>query len=361
MDEWILFEICVNLFQGALMVYFMRRHVHVCRGNRLTDAACVTAVGLFFTAHHYFALPFTDTAVFLLPMAYAFYLSDDAWYFKIFWTLVLAAIFGGITNAVLILLMTAGNATWPELMARTGMRLAYIGASNAALALAIYLLSRHPRSNGPLSWTALGIFVALNGIFVFIINQLFAIRSVVPEAGLHFLLANACLLVCLFLSLLLYEILSTYAEKQEEAESELRALQLTHQYNAEIQEMYDQMLAWRHDAKNQIATHARHDRAGRPRRERAILGKMAGFCARHAPIFHRLPCRGRAAHHKGAIHAKGGRGVSIRIRFQLPAAHGYQRFLRGAGKFAGQCLDSGAEGPARTNEGLCEAAVCPRV
>ena len=76
----------------------------------------------------------------------------------------------------------------------------------------------------------------------------------VPEAGLHFLLANACLLVCLFLSLLLYEILSTYAEKQEEAESELRALQLTHQYNAEIQEMYDQMLAWRHDAKNQIAT-----------------------------------------------------------------------------------------------------------
>ena len=254
MDEWILFEICVNLFQGALMVYFMRRHVHVCRGNRLTDAACVTAVGLFFTAHHYFALPFTDTAVFLLPMAYAFYLSDDAWYFKIFWTLVLAARFGGITNAVLILLMTAGNATWPELMARTGMRLAYIGASNAALALAIYLLSRHPRSNGPLSWTALGIFVALNGIFVFIINQLFAIRSVVPEAGLHFLLANACLLSCLFLSLLLYEILSTYAEKQEEAESELRALQLTHQYNAEIQEMYDQMLAWRHDAKNQIAT-----------------------------------------------------------------------------------------------------------
>ena len=46
---------------------------------------------------------------------------------------------------------------------------------------------------------------------------------------------------------------------------------------------------------------------------------------------------------------------------QLPAAHGYQRFLRGAGKFAGQCLDSGAKGPARANEGLCEAAVCPRV
>ena len=93
-----------------------------------------------------------------------------------------------------------------------------------------------------------------NGIFVFIINQLFFIRTAVPEAGLHFILANACLLGCLFLSLLLYEILSAYAEKQEEAESELRALQLTHQYNAEIQEMYDQMLAWRHDAKNQIAT-----------------------------------------------------------------------------------------------------------
>ncbi len=139
-------------------------------------------------------------------------------------------------------------------MARTGVRLAYIGAGNAALALAIYLLSRHPRPNGPLSWTALSVFVALNGAFLFAIEQIFAIRSAVPEAGLHFLLANACLLGCLFLSLLLYEILSTYAEKQEEAESELRALQLTHQYNAEIQEMYDQMLAWRHDAKNQIAT-----------------------------------------------------------------------------------------------------------
>ena len=109
MDEWILFEICVNLFEGALMVYFMRRHVHVCRGNRLTDAACVAAVGLFFTVHHYFALPFTDTAVFLLPMAYAFYLSDDAWYFKIFWGLILAAISCGIVTAVLLLFMTAGN------------------------------------------------------------------------------------------------------------------------------------------------------------------------------------------------------------------------------------------------------------
>ena len=68
MDGWILFEICVNLFQGALMVYFMRRHVHACRGNRLTDAACTAAVGLFFTAHQYFAFSFTDFyfSVFLL-------------------------------------------------------------------------------------------------------------------------------------------------------------------------------------------------------------------------------------------------------------------------------------------------------
>ena len=96
-------------------------------------------------------------------MAYAFYLSDDAWYFKIFWTLVLAAIFGGITNAVLILLMTAGNATWPELMARTGMRLAYIGASNCPRAGDLFAFAPSA-PNGPLSWTALGIFVALNGI-----------------------------------------------------------------------------------------------------------------------------------------------------------------------------------------------------
>ena len=254
MDGWILFEICVNLFQGALMVYFMRRHVHACRGNRLTDAACTAAVGFFFTAHQYFAFSFTDTVVFLLPMAYAFYFSDDAWYFKVFWTFVLAAIFGGIVNAVLLLFMTAGDATWSKLMARTGVRLAYVGASNISLALVVFLLSHHPRPNGTLSWTALGIFVALNGTFIFIINQLFFIRTAVPEAGLHFILANACLLGCLFLSLLLYEILSAYAEKQEEAESEIRTLQLTHQYNTEIQEMYAQMLAWRHDAKNQIAT-----------------------------------------------------------------------------------------------------------
>ena len=254
MDGWILFEICVNLFQGALMVYFMRRHVHACRGNRLTDAACTAAVGLFFTAHQYFAFSFTDAVVFLLPMAYAFYFSDDAWYFKIFWSLILAAISCGVITAVLLLFMAAGDAEWPELMARTGMRLAYVGTSNASLALVIFLLSRHPRPNGTLSWTALGIFIALNGAFLFAIEQMFAIRTSVPEAGLHFILANACLLGCLFLSLLLYEILSAYAEKQEEAESEIRTLQLTHQYNAEIQEMYAQMLAWRHDAKNQIAT-----------------------------------------------------------------------------------------------------------
>lgn len=254
MDGWILFEICVNLFQGALMVYFMRRHVHACRGNRLTDVACAAAVGIFFTAHQYFAFPFTDTVVFLLPMAYAFYLSDDAWYFNVFWALVLATIFGGVANALILLFTVAANVEFPELVAHSGLRIAYVGTANASLALVILLLSRHPRPNGALSWTALGIFVALNGIYIFVMEQLFIIHLIVQEPGTPFILANACLLGCLFLSLLLYEILSAYAEKQEEAESEIRTLQLTHQYNAEIQEMYAQMLAWRHDAKNQIAT-----------------------------------------------------------------------------------------------------------
>ena len=57
-----------------------------------------------------------------------------------------------------------------------------------------------------------------------------ASHLIVQEPGTPFILANACLLGCLFLSLLLYEILSAYAEKQEEAESEIRTLQLTHQY-----------------------------------------------------------------------------------------------------------------------------------
>ena len=176
-------------------------------------------------------------------MAYAFYLSDDAWYFNVFWALVLAAIFGGVINAVILLFTVISKVEFSELIVHSGLRIAYVGTANASLALVIFLLSRHPRPNGALSWTALGIFVALNGIYIFVMEQLFIIHLIVQEPGTPFILANACLLGCLFLSLLLYEILSAYAEKQEEAESEIRTLQLTHQYNAEIQEMYAQLLA----------------------------------------------------------------------------------------------------------------------
>ena len=81
MTWWTVFEIAINLFQGTLMIFFMKRQSHLRINSRGMDLCFVAAIGFFQTLYLFFPIAIPDTVIFLLPFVYAcclLYTSDAA-------------------------------------------------------------------------------------------------------------------------------------------------------------------------------------------------------------------------------------------------------------------------------------------
>ena len=77
MNHWLLFEMGINAYQAAMVIYFVRRRFHIVRTSLvyawLAGALTWAALSLYL----FVDIPITDAIVFLIPLAYALHVSDD--------------------------------------------------------------------------------------------------------------------------------------------------------------------------------------------------------------------------------------------------------------------------------------------
>lgn len=69
---WTAFEIAINLFQAALMVYFVRRKFHLVHPELRYAFLTAGVIAVFLSIYIFFEISITDTVVFILPACYAF-------------------------------------------------------------------------------------------------------------------------------------------------------------------------------------------------------------------------------------------------------------------------------------------------
>ena len=158
MNIWTVFEIGINAYQAFLMIYFVRHRFHLTKPQKRYAWIAGTAVCCGLSAYLFVNIPFLDTFVFLFPLIYSCFVSDDKWYFKLFWNAVLATVFIGLTNGMINLFMLLADVSMDYIMAETSLRIVFVVSLNILLLGVIFLISRVGKnSNGALSWIPLGL------------------------------------------------------------------------------------------------------------------------------------------------------------------------------------------------------------
>lgn len=250
---WLIFEIAVNLFEGFLMVYFLRHRLYMKRTGHLPDLLCAGAVGLFYSLYLFWEIPVLDTVVVAIPFLYSLYMSDERWYVCAFWNAAMIAIFVAIATLSTAFYQSLPGVTWERLMQPTGLRIAFVISTNVLITLVLFCVSHYHRSANVVARVTLFLFLLLIALLLAVTELLFTLRLHIPkEHDAVFIAACLCVLFCCALALALYEIFARNTERQIRIQTELEHMRMNQQYQDELRGVYERLIACRHDLKHQM-------------------------------------------------------------------------------------------------------------
>ena len=253
MNGWLLFEIIINLFQATLITYFVRHRFHIVRPNMLFAALCTFAIWMCLTIHLFVPFQIFDTYIFIFPLIYTFFASDDQWYVKIFWNIALSIALSCVANLMLNLYLSFADATMEQILSETSLRALFVVSTNVGMLLTVFILTRLGRQRiDALSLSALVVFLAILVMELVVVELLYTLRAHFQLDDASFTAASFCMLGCAILTLVLYEIMSASVAKQKMVEAELATARLSQQHYEEIKDMYTFMVAHEHDMKHQF-------------------------------------------------------------------------------------------------------------
>ena len=175
MTWWTAFEIAINLFQGTLMIFFIKRQSHLRINSRSMDLCFIAAIGFFQTLYLFFPIAIPDTVIFLLPFVYACIVSSDRWYVSFFWSIVLTALFIVTIGLIKNLYLQIPDVSWEMILQASRLRMAFVVTCNIALLLIIFLTTRLMQQRETLSWLAVTVFALLIAVQLLTAELLFTI------------------------------------------------------------------------------------------------------------------------------------------------------------------------------------------
>ena len=251
---WNLFEICVNIFQGCMMVQFLKRRVHPVLSHRTIDIVCVLLISLFFSLYANMPSWIPETIIFSIPLLYAVIITRGKWVSSLYWAMVLALEFMTIVSMLLRVFILLPGMTEETLTGKTWQHIVFVLLSNAVLAGMLHAISKIRISQFSLSWQPLLLFIAMNAGLAIAEEAVYQVqRSMQSDLIiLPFLCAYLGILECTVLSVFLFGQLSLSVQREETFQQEIRLMKQSRRYNQEIQAMYAQLQNERHDFKQQV-------------------------------------------------------------------------------------------------------------
>lgn len=250
---WLFFEVFVNLYQGFLMVYFLRHRLYMKRTWYLPDVLCIEGVAVFYSLYLFFDLSLLDTVVIIIPFVYSLYTSDEKWSTCLFWNVMLMAVFTSTVTLTTAFYQSLPGVTWEQIMEPSGLRIAFVISSNVLITLVLFGLAHYHRSSNVVARVTLCIFLLLIVLLLVVTELLFTLRLYIPkEHDAVFIAACLCVLFCCFLALVLYEIFAKNTERQIRIQTELEHVRMNQQYQDELRGVYERMSVYRHDLKHQM-------------------------------------------------------------------------------------------------------------
>lgn len=255
---WAIFEILVNIFQGYIIQQFMESRLHITRKHRLHDVLCVLAVALHCSISTSISIAIPDAVVFIIPLVYAWTVADDKWYVSVFWSAVVAVLFLSIISLMLHIFSSIPGRSYEELMDMTGFRIGFVLTTNAVLALAVYLTSKMKKNYSVPYWSVLLLFLLTNTASFVVEEALYTMQLDVEfsknATDVTFLWAYIGLCTCTILIISLFHMMSQSVERESRYKAEVSAIEQSHHYLEELEQVYNNLLTTKHDLKQHMQT-----------------------------------------------------------------------------------------------------------
>lgn len=252
---WQLFEISINLFQSVLFALFLRSRLHIKRNAPLVTVAPILLNTLFLSSYLYFDVPIPDSCGFLIFILYLFFASDEPKHLCLFWVFVLNIVVLVTIGIATQIFLAFVSPSYSILITPSMPRGVYLITGNLILFLALFLISKIHRINTRLKLPYVILFISINLCLLLTVEMLFRLQiQQLYENTRPFFAAYSAVGLCSIFSIILFHLMTTIAQRQQQAQLDLKQAQFTQRYQKTVEDMYQSMITVRHDLKHQIQT-----------------------------------------------------------------------------------------------------------
>ena len=263
---WTAFEIAINLFQGYLLLMYVKECFTYENKHPIADVLVVCASAGLLT--YFLFAPFSkygELLLFSFSATYAFTLSSENKWSVGYWYAILVLIFSmvsTVTYPIFELVPTMMYYRFPSYLTE---RFACIITTNILLYVALKAIIRL-KKDCPLSSTRTYIAFILTLIFAYMVDQgLYALFLDIGDT-IHtpFFFAYVGLISFTAMVIVFFRIVSHDAEQKNKYQTEIAVLNMTKQHQSELATMYETLTARQHDYKHHLQTLGQLVSSGNP-------------------------------------------------------------------------------------------------
>lgn len=251
--SWIAFEIGVNIFQFLLCLYFFKNRLQFSKKSFKADITCGVLYVSFLSLYLFYDIPVPDSVGGVIFFIYLLYASDNRWPMCVLWVMFEEVLSVATIGIMLQICLSVFSVPYDLIMNPSRYRIVFVISTNFVLFIEMFFFSKIKKESSLLHWPALLLFAAMNIALLIVIEILFSLQiQECYSSDVPFFIAYAVLIICAMLSVVLFHLMTSIAEREHQAQIALNHVQLTKDHQLAIQDMYDDMRKQRHDMKQHI-------------------------------------------------------------------------------------------------------------
>lgn len=245
-------DLVMSTYQGSIFIYCLKKQF-VKRTHSFHYEICsVLLMVLYLLSIQYLHLPLSDSLMFLIPLVYIKLTSRDKFLTCALWVVLDGFLFMGTLTLVSSLFEIQIGINGSVLSASQETMIIYNFVGNAALTVVLNIAARINKVKSIIAKTEMIIFLLML-LLNFVINECFftARLSEIDQSAL--LVGTVCSFILMILTMILYERMTSVAQKQKQSELAAQTAQLISEHQDELKSIYKKMLAEQHDLRHRVA------------------------------------------------------------------------------------------------------------
>lgn len=248
----ILFDLLLSVYQGGILIYTLKKQFIQRPHSFLYEVFSVLLIVLYIEVIQYFQLSLSDSLMFLIPLVYIKLTSRDKFLTCALWVVLDVFLLMGTLTLVSSLFEIQIGINGSVLSASQETMMLYNFVGNAAITVVLNVAARLNRVKSIIAKTEMLLFLLML-LLCFIINECFFTARLSELDQNPLLIGTICSFVLMILTMILYERMTSVAQKQKQSELAAQTAQLISEHQDELKNIYKKMLAEQHDLRHRVA------------------------------------------------------------------------------------------------------------